>query len=286
MELWVKNSSVHGYADDTSTSVAAQTENEVIQKLEADAKRMLRYLASNSLSANPNKTGFMIIRTSKAAMREIKVGNANVQEETCHRILGFTINNTLTWQDHVNKELKTSLNRRIGALKRIAHHIPKHYLPQIASAIVGSKIRYGISIYGSVRLSNCDPQPALYHQLQVSLNSAMSVASGYRRSDRISIQKLSEITNIKSVNQMAAEDSLMLMWQSLNGHNSPLLEAVSGQDTWPKNTRAKTRGDIRKNATTNLSRANFPHKAISLWNSVDPTLRSIKEKRPAKTFAI
>ena len=51
--MWVKHASVRGYADDTATSVCAPGVDEVIAKLEEDATMILRYMASNALSANP-----------------------------------------------------------------------------------------------------------------------------------------------------------------------------------------------------------------------------------------
>jgi len=61
VELWVDDVSVHGYADDTQSSYSSENEEDIVTRLEESAKKMLTYMASNSLSANPKKTGFMMI---------------------------------------------------------------------------------------------------------------------------------------------------------------------------------------------------------------------------------
>mgnify|MGYP006877618566 CR=1 FL=1 len=243
-------------------------------------------MASNSLVANPQKTGFFIIRSRRAcnsSIREISVGNSKVKEEEKHRILGIVVNNTLTWNDHVNDGLMRSVNMRIGGLRRISHHVPTKYLPEIASAIVASKIRYGISVYGAVRLRETDPKPGIYQELQVALNNAMRIASGVRLSDRVSIERLSNVTKIKTLNHMAAEDMMMLVWKGLNDPSSPLSGVFStGAEVTSKMTRAKTRGDLRSEAMTNLTQRNFPHTCIELWNNVDVSIRDCKTKFVAK----
>ena len=284
IELWLKDVAVHGYADDTSMSVAAVSEEDVVRKLEADAARALRFMASNSLVANPMKTGFLLIRAKGSAQqREVLVGNALIKEESHHRILGIVVNNKLSWDEHVNGGLVQQVNRRVGALKRLSYHIPRKYLPEIASAIVASKVRYGVSVYGSVRITDSDPKPIMYHDLQVALNNAMRIATGNRLSDRVSVSNLSLETNIPTLNRMAAGEKLILVWQSLHDPKSPLRDVLNSvEELGSKTTRARTRGDIQPMAKTSLGHRNFPHSVVCLWNKVDPSLRNIETKCAAK----
>ena len=56
LEEWVKYSTMLNYADDTSSSCSGKTTEEVIEKLEEDARNILAFMASNGLVANPDKT--------------------------------------------------------------------------------------------------------------------------------------------------------------------------------------------------------------------------------------
>jgi len=282
MELWIKHAKVSGYADNTATSVSASTVDDVINKLELDAERVLRYMASNSLSANPKKTGFLLIRVKRSEPRAVMVGGVMVPESENHKILGIMVNNTLSWRDHIDGELIPSVNRRVGALKRVSHHIPSAYLPQIASAIVSSKIRYGAAIYGAVRLSENDPTSNEQRTLQIALNNAMRVASGRRRSERTPIIELCRLTGMKSLNPMSAEEKLMLVWQSQNNPDSPLTDIFRQQTRSNIQSRAITRRDLISDAKSELSRRNIQHQAVKLWNFADTNLRLISKRAPAK----
>ena len=121
LDQWVKNVNVRGYADDTISSISDTSEEIIIKKLEEDAGLILQFMASNFLSANPQKTGFLLIRKSKStSIRSVEIGGKVIEEEPCHRILGVTINNTLSWKDHVIGKggLLSAVYQRIGALRR------------------------------------------------------------------------------------------------------------------------------------------------------------------------
>jgi len=282
MELWVNHASVRGYADDTATSVCARTEEEVISMLEADATRILKYMASNSLSASPKKTGFLFIRTKRSESKTIQVGEEVVMEQDHHKILGISVNNTLSWNDHITDELIPSVNRRIGSLRRISQHVPMTYLPQIASAIVGSKIRYGVAIYGSVRLSTNDPIQNHHRSLQVALNNAMRVAMGRRRSERVPITELCKLTKMQSLNRMSAEEKLSLVWCAQNVPSSPLADVFQKPTREKMPSRAIAREDLVSSAKSELSRRNVVHQAVRVWNNVDPAHRKIEKKASVK----
>jgi len=286
MELWTRHANIRGYADDTASSVSATTEDEVITKLEEDADQILRYMASNYLVANAKKTGFLLIsRTRSSSQQSIKIGTESVLESDAHRILGLMVNNRLTWKDHVfgQGELLSSLNQRIGALKRLSFHVPSKYLAQIAQAIVVSKVRYGIGIYGAVRVHETDPLPESLKDLQVILNHAMRIATKTRLSDRIRIEDLLDRTGFQSINRMSATDKLMLVWQAVNQDGSPLADTVIRVSQGDRDSsRSMTRGDLRTIAKTTLGQENFPEPGIRLWNYADREIRKESIKRKAR----
>ena len=276
-----------GYADDTVSSVSDACEESIIRKLEADAGRILRFMASNYLVANPQKTGFLLIRKKKTSTtRSIEIGGKVVEEEECHRILGLTVNNTLSWKDHVIGKggLLSAVYQRIGALRRIVHHVPKKCLPNIATAIISSKIRYGISVYGTVRLTKDEPLTEECRKLQIALNDAMRVANGSRRRDRVHIVDLVELTGMNTLNRMAAEEMLNLTWQAVHDPNSPLSSSIKKRTNLADDrvSRSASRGDLLNEARTSLGQRNFPESAVRVWNSVALSIRDAPSKYAAK----
>ena len=228
IELWTEHVKLSGYADDTISSYSSRDENDVINKLQADSKNLLRFMASNALVANPKKTGFMLIRSGTlSAPRSIMVGRDIIYEETTHKILGMTVDNRLKWDSHVYAPngVLSSVNKRVGILKRLSYHIPRNNLPQIATALVSSKIRYGLSIYGSVRTNDEAILTCQQKDLQIGLNKAMRIVTGKKLSDRVSVGDLCSESQMTSINRMCAVDKISLTWKSLDNPASPLSDS-------------------------------------------------------------
>jgi len=276
LELWVHDVRVHGYADDFSTSYSAHSEEEIIAKLEEDAERILKFMASNYLNTNAKKTGFMIIRTKEnQSQREVRIGSERVIEAENHRILGLVVDNKLTWKDHVYGGLLQDVRRRVGALRRISYQVPRSYLPSIASAIIGSKVRYGISMYCPVRMMEDDPTPSAMKDIQVVLNNAMRIATGWKIKDRVPIVELVRSTNIPTVNHMSAQSKLSLAWHAVKNEKHPLNDVFTNESTCPfVSSRGRSRGDLRTSAKSTLGQRNFPEPSIRLWNKTPETLRA------------
>ena len=61
--------------------------------------------------------------------------------------LGVTIDNSLSWKQHVNI-LSSSLGRRVGILARLRHILPQHCLGTIYNNTIQTLIDYGLSVWG------------------------------------------------------------------------------------------------------------------------------------------
>ena len=248
---------------------------------------MLKFMASNCLSANKNKTGFMMIRNGRAPPTSIgvSVGGEYIRELPHHKILGITVNNTLTWDDHVYGKggVLSSVNKRIGALKRLSYSIPSEYLARISNSIVTSKLCYGLEIYGSVCLSNEEPKTRIQSDLQIALNKAMRIALKVRVVDRVPIRELCKRTGAQTLNQMCAEDQLRLIWSTLQDPQAPLRSLFDTESSHvEKVLRSKSRGDIRQSARTSMGQRNVPSTTIGLWNKCPASLKSQTKKSATK----
>ena len=60
--------------------IAAPFENKE-RKLEIDADRILRFMASNDLVANPSKTTFMVLNHKSHELIKVKVGECEITQE-------------------------------------------------------------------------------------------------------------------------------------------------------------------------------------------------------------
>ena len=93
LELWLEYASAITYADHTSTGITAKPKAELIAKLEKDAMNVLRYMASNGLVANPNKTAFAGLNQPNVSISEsplkVKIGDVIISQESSAKLFGI-----------------------------------------------------------------------------------------------------------------------------------------------------------------------------------------------------
>ena len=102
LEDWLEFAISLTYADDTTTSISADTIEEVKKKLEIDAKNVLKFMASNGLVANASKTTLIFFNAKlKEQVQTITVGNETVSSTKNARLLGITIDDNQKWKTNM-----------------------------------------------------------------------------------------------------------------------------------------------------------------------------------------
>ena len=121
------------------------------------------------------------------------------------------ISNDLTFKHHIRGKngLLNKLNSSLFAIRRLSQKVPLNVLKRVADAICVSKIRYGMALYGQVRLKEEDPHSPLMNSIQVALNKVARIICNVKISDRISTRELSDRSGLPSINQLAAEVKLL-----------------------------------------------------------------------------
>ena len=103
LEDWLLHSSAFTYADDTTSSVTDKDIEIVKQKMEEDATQILRFMASNGLIANPNKTAMLFLNHKSDEKISIRIGDAIIQQVERAKLLGITFNAKLNWNDQIKE---------------------------------------------------------------------------------------------------------------------------------------------------------------------------------------
>ena len=102
----------------------------------------------------------------------IDIQGVKVDEKEHCTVLGITINNKLNWKDHLNY-LKPQLRKTMMVLRRMKYRIPHAELRRIAISLFLSKIRYGLTVYGTAKLRQEDTLPDTTKDLQIVTNTMM-----------------------------------------------------------------------------------------------------------------
>eukprot|EP00095_Tigriopus_kingsejongensis_P002655 maker-scaffold439_size171548-snap-gene-0.21 protein:Tk02655 transcript:maker-scaffold439_size171548-snap-gene-0.21-mRNA-1 annotation:"unknown" len=95
-----------------------------------------------------------------------------------------------------------------GPSKDIEDTVRALHIQPIVDGLVISKLRYGLPVFGQVRLQDTNPTHGNMKKLQGVLNDLMSLVANKRISDKISCVDLSEMTGIPSLNRICASATL------------------------------------------------------------------------------
>ena len=89
-------------------------------------------------------------------------------------------------------------------------------MKRINDSLYTSKIRYGLQLFGKVRLNELDPIETLLESLQITQNKFARFVHGSNLMDRINTKLIFKETNLLSVNQLNAQIKLTEVWKSQN----------------------------------------------------------------------
>ena len=286
MEVWLKYSSALTYADDTSSSITGKTIEEVKMKLEEDANNVLKFMASNGLVANPNKTTLLILNNKGKEKVKIKIGEALISQVEDAKLLGVKIEDNQDWYKQIQGPggVVSALNQRLFLIKRMKNHINNEQLKKVANSIWMSKARYGLQLYGVVRRQESDKKASDFAALQVAQNNLLRTLENVRIKDKRSVEKMLDNQNMLSINQTQAHIKLVEMWKAKYNQNYPIpLKNI----VYPENA-ASTRGVTAEKFRINNTPNTFIGDATRLWNTAPQNVKMAKSlgivKKEAKKF--
>ena len=106
------------------------------------------------------------------------------------------------------------LRSSIGLMSRLSTFIPNRCLTPLIHGLLLSKVRYGLPLFADIRLSDIHGTNGLMKEIQVEINRGLRIVLGVRLADKISIADLSAKVGVPSINQLAAEVTLMEIWKT------------------------------------------------------------------------
>ena len=107
-------------------------------------------------------------------------------------------------------------------IKRLMNHLNNKAMSKIVDGLFTCKIRYGLQLYGKVRLNAQDPINAELKDIQIAQNRLMRVLTGKKLSSQVSTKELLNLTNMLPINQLNAQIKIMEIWKAANVPDYPL----------------------------------------------------------------
>ena len=110
----------------------------------------------NKLSPNLKKTNYLLLGTPHKTNQskdqfKLSIDNTEVKEVSTFQYLGITIDQTLTWKNHVD-DLAKKCSRSIGILHKVKQFLPESALLSLYYTLFLSHINYGITAWSSANI--------------------------------------------------------------------------------------------------------------------------------------
>ena len=168
------------------------------------SKLICEWLIVNKLTINVKKTKYMVFHQKRDAKfkRMVKkfklnVNNYCIKQVEEFRYLGVIIDNKLNWTKHIDY-LCTQVSKASGILYRYKTKMPNFALKLIYHSLIGSKLRYGVTAWGSAKSTALQKLNMLNDRAVTNLKlSTETLQAAYQRLKFYKIHSLFKLETIK-----------------------------------------------------------------------------------------
>ena len=141
------------------------------------------------MKANPKKSQFMILGKTSRQPITLNINQIKVKESQKVLLLGLTIDNQLTFKDHVDTLCSTA-NYKLHALNRIRKYLTPEKARLLYNAFINSQFNYSSVIWMFCRKKdNLKIEKIQYKALKIIYNSNESYEELLTRSNEVSIHQ-------------------------------------------------------------------------------------------------
>ena len=266
------------YADDTQLLDSAHPDDlsSLKSRLEETLLTVKSYFTSNSLKMNPSKTTLILVGTPHNLKRtssfRINIADHVLTPSSSVKMLGVTINQSLSWEEHISSVVK-KCNSILVCLYKIRHHLTPEARKLLIQAHVFPHILYCLSVWGGAAACHLA-------RIQKLINFGARTVTGTKIRDHIS-PALVSLGWLKAHDLVVRRDCIGV-YRALNDPQAP--PAVRSlftrrADVSQRATRATAAGELELPALgLSLSRRVFSYRAASSWNRLPPAITASRTR--------
>lgn len=143
------------FADDTSILIESDCQHELKQIANTTLENTSKWLKTNKLSVNVQKTKFMHFfrpTSNEISSIKLKMNETELAEVSTYNFLGVEIDHKLKWNDHINTRAN-KISRINSLLYRLKYTLPESAMLNIYNALVVPHLTYGVTAWGAATSS-------------------------------------------------------------------------------------------------------------------------------------
>ena len=148
---------------------------------------LLRWFKKNSMEANPKKFQFMILGKTPRQPIMLNINQIKVEESQKLVLLGLTIDDRLTFKDHIDMLCSTA-NYKLHSLRRIWKYLTLEKAKLLYNAFISSQFNYASVIWMFCRKKDyLKIEKIQYKALKIIYNANESYEELLTRSNKVSV---------------------------------------------------------------------------------------------------
>ena len=139
------------FADDTNLFFRGKNLDKIIVMMNTELKNIYKWVLSNKLSLNIDKTNFMVFKTKNKrvlANNDVKINNTKLTRVISTKFLGIILDENLTWFNHITY-LKTKISKGLGIIIKTRKLFNEKVLHTLYHSFIYPYLTYCIEIWGS-----------------------------------------------------------------------------------------------------------------------------------------
>ena len=113
----------------------------ILKGLKYDMQNISKWFKVNSMKPNPNRFQFMVLGKSTRQSIILNINNIKIRESSSVVLLGLTIDNRLTFKDHINI-LCSRASFKLHALRKIRKYLTADKAKLLYNAFINSQFNY------------------------------------------------------------------------------------------------------------------------------------------------
>jgi hypothetical protein len=134
------------YADDTYTITSAKEKGKVITDVGDALTRISLWFRNSGLKVNEEKTEIVIFYKNTCIPEDVLINGTTVRTKATMKVLGITMDATLTWNEHVNTTI-SNVQSKIHAVRMIQRFFLTGEILQLLKAYCYPSLYYASSVW-------------------------------------------------------------------------------------------------------------------------------------------
>ncbi len=259
------------FADDSNVVKTGPNLQQLSENLENEFSLISKWLQANKLSLSLHKTKSMVFCTSqkeKSPEINIKLNDTNIEQFKETKFLGIHINEHLNWAKHI-KHVTTKLSQVSGIIYRCRTSLPEDYLLQLYNSLALPHLIYCNPVWGNAPDSHLDPLIKMQKRIVRNVTNSKFLAHTSPLFKDLSLLKIPDINTHETLKLIHKYDNDELPQSLLN-------QTMKVNEVHNYNTKHNQDYRLKKYTTNIAARTDVINFGMSLWNSLEPSIRSQK----------